>query len=110
MASVLAVLKSMNCPLERTCIGTTAYVADDKSSNLAKLVKTISADIRIYQSDPHLAYSSYPGLQAFARGYVKEGVGAGGASIAAMLKSRGQINGDILLREVEQEYHALSSK
>ena len=110
MASVLAVLKSMNCPLERICIGTTAYVAEDKSSNLAKLIKTISADIRIYKSDPHLAYSSYPGLQAYARGYVKEGVGAGGASIAAMLKSGGQINGDILLREVEQEYHALSSK
>jgi NaMN:DMB phosphoribosyltransferase len=49
-------------------------------------------------------------LQAFARGYVKEGVGAGGASIAAMLKSGGQINGDILLREVEQEYHDLASK
>jgi hypothetical protein len=41
---------------------------------------------------------------------VKEGVGAGGASIAAMLKSGGQITGDILLKEVEQEYHALSNK
>jgi hypothetical protein len=41
---------------------------------------------------------------------VKEGVGAGGVSIAAMLKSEGQINGDILLKAIEQEYDTIISK
>jgi uncharacterized protein (TIGR00303 family) len=110
MASILAVLKSMGRPLERICIGTTAYVAEDKSSNLENLIKAISTDTRIYKSDPHLVYSLYPGLRSFARGFVKEGVGAGGVSIAAMLKSEGQINGDILLKAVEQEYDTIISK
>ena len=110
MASILAVLKSMGRPLERICIGTTTYVAEDKSSNLENLIKAISADTRIYKSDPHLVYSLYPGLRSFARGFVKEGVGAGGVSIAAMLKSEGQINGDILLKAVEQEYDTIISE
>ena len=45
-----------------------------------------------------------PGLQAFAKGFVKEGVGAGGISITSMLKSNGNINGKDLLRAIEQEY------
>lgn len=107
MTSVLAVLKLMDCPLERICIGTTAYLAEDKSSNLVHLVKSISTKIPIYKSDLHLANSSYPGLQSFAMGYVKEGVGAGGVSIASMLKSGGRINGEVLLKAVEQEYHTI---
>jgi uncharacterized protein (TIGR00303 family) len=108
MASVLAVLKLIDCPLERICIGTTAYVAEDKSSNLAHLVKSISTNVPIYKSNLHLAYSSFPGLRSYANGYVKEGVGAGGVSIAAMLKSGGHINGEMLLRAVEQEYYTIS--
>jgi NaMN:DMB phosphoribosyltransferase len=45
-------------------------------------------------------------LQAFAKGFVKEGVGAGGVSIAAMIKSRGKITGKKLLKAIEKEYEA----
>jgi NaMN:DMB phosphoribosyltransferase len=54
--------------------------------------------------DLHLGESSKPGLCAFAKGFVKEGVGAGGASIAAMLKSKGRITGKKLLKAIEKEY------
>jgi NaMN:DMB phosphoribosyltransferase len=54
--------------------------------------------------------SSHPGLQSFARGFVKEGVGAGGVSIIAMIKSKGQIDGNKLLRTIEQEYESIMNK
>jgi len=38
---------------------------------------------------------------------VKEGVGAGGAAIAAMAKSKGSITKDALLKEIERNYDRL---
>jgi uncharacterized protein (TIGR00303 family) len=110
MAAILALLKFLGRPLKRISIGTTIYVAEDRSSNLTNLINTISIDIRVYKSNPHLARSSYPGLQSFARGFVKDGVGAGGVSIIAMIKSEGQIDGNRLLKTVEQEYEAIMNK
>jgi NaMN:DMB phosphoribosyltransferase len=54
--------------------------------------------------------SSKPGLQAFAKGFVKEGVGAGGISITSILKSKGRINGAFLLKAIEREYEAVIQK
>ena len=51
--------------------------------------------------------SIIPGLEAFARGFVKDGAGAGGTSIAAMLKSKGRIDGNILLKMIENEYESI---
>ena len=110
MAAILALLKFLGCPLKKISIGTTIYVAEDRSSNLANLVSTISTGTRVYRSDPHLARSSHPGLQSFARGFVKEGVGAGGVSIIAMIKSEGQIDGNKLLRTTEQEYESIMNR
>jgi uncharacterized protein (TIGR00303 family) len=110
MSSILAILKSLDRSLERISIGTTVYVADDKSSNLTNLINAISTDIRIYASDLHLGHSSHPGLQSFSRGFVKEGVGAGGISVIAMMKSDGKIDGNILLNAIEQEYDSIISK
>jgi NaMN:DMB phosphoribosyltransferase len=50
--------------------------------------------------------SEYAGLQAFAKGFVKEGVGAGGLSIVASLKSKGTINGSTLLKAIERQYQS----
>jgi uncharacterized protein (TIGR00303 family) len=110
MAAILAILKSLGRSLERISVGTTVYVAEDSSSNLPNLINSVSADIGIYKSNPQLALSSHTGLRAFARGFVKDGVGAGGLSIVAMLKSNGQIDGRSLLKAVEQEYEAIMSR
>lgn len=110
MAAILAILKSLGRPLERISVGTTVYVAEDSSSNLTNLIKAISSEIGIYKLDPQLALSSHPGLRAFARGFVKEGVGAGGLSIVAILKSNGQIDGRSLLKAVEQEYDTIMNR
>lgn len=106
MAAVLAVLKGLGVPLAGACIGTTTYVASDPSSDLAGLVKAISPKVPVLACDLHLGQSSKPGLQAYANGFVKEGVGAGGSSIAAILKTKGRLGGKKLLKLIEQEYEA----
>jgi len=104
MSAVIAVLKTLKRPLDNVSIGTTSYVADDIYSNLYELVMAISPEVPIYVVDLHMNESEYAGLQAFAKGFIKEGVGAGGLSIAASLKSKGRINGSLLLKAIEQQY------
>jgi uncharacterized protein (TIGR00303 family) len=101
MTAIVAILKRLGKPLKGLCIGTTSYVAQDPSSDLKGLVRR---QVPVLSCDLHLGESSKPGLQAFAKGFVKEGVGAGGVSIAAMLKSKGRITGKKLLRAIEKEY------
>jgi NaMN:DMB phosphoribosyltransferase len=48
--------------------------------------------------------STIEGLTSFPNGFVKEGVGAGGISVAAMLKSKGNLDGYSILRATEKEY------
>ncbi len=104
MSAVVAILKRIGRPLGKICIGTTTYVAKDPSADLAGLVDAASRQVPVLSCDLHMGESSKLGLQAFAKGFVKEGVGAGGASIAAMLKSKGRITGKKLLRAIEKEY------
>lgn len=104
MSAILAILKSLGKRPKGLCIGTTSYVARDSSADLNGLISKILPNISILSCDLHLRESNKPGLQAFAHGFVKEGVGAGGASLAAMIKSGGKINGVQLLRAIEKEY------
>lgn len=105
MSAVVAILGRLGRPLGRLCIGTTSYVAKDPSADLAGLVRA-ACRVPILSCDLHLGESGKPGLQAFEKGFVKEGVGAGGASIAAMIKSKGKITARKLLRAIEKEYEA----
>lgn len=103
MAAVLSVINALDrSVLDSIVIGTTKYIVDDKSSNIHDLINSI--DVPILSCDPKLDKSRKEGLRAYANGFIKEGVGAGGACIAAMLKSNGLINGDLLLQEIEKEY------
>jgi uncharacterized protein (TIGR00303 family) len=104
MSAVVAILKRLGRPLNGLCIGTTTYVTKDPSSDLSGLVRMSSKQVPILSCDLHLGESSKPGLQAFAKGFVKEGVGAGGASIVAIIKSRGKITGKKLMKAIEKEY------
>ena len=104
MSAVLAILNRLGGSLNGLCIGTTSYVTEDPSSDLFGLVRAVSKRVPILSCDLHLDESSKPGLQAFAKGFVKEGVGAGGASIVAMTKSKGKITGKKLMKAIEKEY------
>lgn len=101
MAAVLAFSKITGYEKKNVAIGTTSYVIDDKTANLVDTIKQID-DIPVLSARLALKDSKIDGLRAFADGFVKEGVGAGGASIAAMLKIG--VDSKHLLELSETEY------
>ncbi|MEO9319731.1 MAG: nicotinate mononucleotide-dependent phosphoribosyltransferase CobT [Nitrososphaera sp.] len=102
MAAVLGVLKRSIVPLSRLYVGTTVYVADDPKADLAGLVDS-AGPAPVLSCDLHLPESGKAGLRAYGDGFVKEGAGAGGASIAAMLKKK-SLSGHDIRRAAETEY------
>lgn len=104
MAAVLSVMRAIDGNIvDNLALATTKYIIDDPTSDIKGLVQSI-AEIPIFYCDPQLDRSSKLGLRAFANGFVKEGVGAGGACLAAILKTNGKVDGRTLLREIEKEY------
>jgi uncharacterized protein (TIGR00303 family) len=110
MTAIIAVINALNRALENICIGTTCYVADDPYSDIQGIADEICSDIPVYAVDLHFDESKRLGLKAFANGFVKDGAGAGGVSIIAMLKSRGSLTGTSILKSIEIEYDNLTLK
>ena len=107
MAAVLAILTALKPEVLRNIVlATTKWILQDKSSDLVGITRQIF-DIPILGADLNFGISSNAGLRAYEEGVVKEGVGAGGASIAAMLKSGGSVDRENLLREIDESYARL---
>jgi len=104
MAAVLAVVNASNPEvLDNVAIGTTKWIVNDKTSDMKGLVSRI-ADVPVLAADLDFGVSGFDGLKAYEAGVVKEGVGCGGAAIAAMLKTKGKVTKDVLLEEIEKNY------
>ncbi len=101
MAAVLAFGLTTGFNVNNIAIGTTSYIVNDKTANFLKVVKEI-CDIPILVIDPKLENSQITGLKSFSQGFVKEGAGAGGCMIAAILKTG--ITSEKLLNLTEKEY------
>jgi uncharacterized protein (TIGR00303 family) len=107
MGAILTVVKALNQnALDNVAIGTTRWIIIDKTADLKGIITQI-ADVPILAADLNFGQSRFEGLRAYEAGVVKEGVGAGGAAIAAMAKSEGSITKDTLLREIERNYERL---
>ena len=107
MAAVLAVVNALNPDvLCNVAIGTTRWVVSDRASDIRGIVKQI-ADMPILAADVDFCASRFEGLKAYEEGIVKEGVGAGGAAVAAMAVTEGAVTKDMLLREIERNYALL---
>jgi len=107
MGAVLSVVKALKCEaLGNVALGTTRWIIADPTADLKGIITQI-ADVPIMAADLDFSRSRFEGLRAYEAGVVKEGVGAGGASIAAMAKSRGFVTRDLLLREIERNYEQL---
>lgn len=104
MAAVAALLSAMKISLRNLAVATTPYIIEDESSDLEWLLRKIETRIPLFTADPGLEYSSKPGLRAFSEGFVKEGVGAGGAAFSAMVKTRGRITPKRLRSDIEAAY------
>lgn len=68
---------------EQVLVGTTRWVAEDRTGDTAGLAHLLNAPLIATQLS--FAASRHPALRAYEQGYVKEGVGAGGCAIAASL-------------------------
>ena len=90
-------------------IGTTRWVAEDPTGATVDLAQSFSKNSipPLLATKLSFANSQYPQLQAYERGFVKEGVGAGAACIAASLGQNWQQNQ--LLGAIEAQMEQLSS-
>lgn len=90
-------------------IGTTRWVAEDPTGATIDLAQSFSKNSipPLLATKLSFANSRYSQLQAYERGFVKEGVGAGAACIAASLGENWQQNQ--LLEAIEAEMEQLSS-
>jgi NaMN:DMB phosphoribosyltransferase len=87
MVAVAAVLKELaaSAAFERVAIGTTRWVVDDPSADVMGLACEVSPELALVAANLDFSASRHPGLREYERFLVKEGVGAGGACIAALL-------------------------
>ena len=101
MAAVLAFASKMGFEEKNVALGTTSYILDDPDSDIRELLCQM-ADVGGIAVDPGLARSRFPGLRAYSEGFVKEGVGAGGATISSMIRTGNPA--DYFMELVQKEY------
>jgi uncharacterized protein (TIGR00303 family) len=110
MAAVLAIVAGMDdTVLDNVAIGTTRWISKDKTSDIRNLVAKIGK-VPVLAANLNFTQSRYDGLKIYETGLVKEGVGAGGTTIAAMAKSEGKITARTMLDEIEKNYARLVSR
>jgi uncharacterized protein (TIGR00303 family) len=104
MTAVCALLKAVNpeFSFDDLSIATTIFVARDETSDINHLTRQID-DITIFAVDPSFEKSKNDGLKNYLNGSVKEGVGAGGSMLAALLK-------DISMDEIRARTEKLCSE
>ena len=106
MAAVLAFASGIEFNDDNVAVGTTTYVADDQNADFPSMISKV-ADVPAFAVDLGLEHSKYDGLKAFATGYAKEGVGAGGCMISSMIKSG--MKPEYIVDMVDAEYTRLFS-
>jgi NaMN:DMB phosphoribosyltransferase len=94
LASAIAQFYNLCWQPEEIVVGTTRWVAEDSTCKTAQLAQEIGRKSMITPSllATGLCFdnSRYVQLQAYEQGFVKEGMGAGGACIAAYLSENWQ--------------------
>lgn len=82
LARAIVQLNSIAWNPAEILVGTTRWVAEDLTGDTVGLAVTLK-DVALVATRLSFAESRWQQLQAYERGFVKEGVGAGGCSIAA---------------------------
>ncbi len=99
LIEAIGIANRLQIDAARIVVGTTAWVANDRSGDTVALAELIPR-IPLISTALSFADSKYPQLQVYEQGFVKEGVGAGGTAIAASLyRDWGQVE---LLHSIEQ--------
>lgn len=117
LMNAIAQTYSLTWRPEEVVVGTTRWVAEDPTGATVELALSLGKQdiipkIKGGKTPPLLATqlsftdSRYPQLQAYEQGFVKEGMGAGGAAIAAHLSLDWQQHQ--LLEAIEEQLERLS--
>jgi NaMN:DMB phosphoribosyltransferase len=107
LAAALARAEGSTLEVGRLAIATTSWVARDPTADLSGLVAQI-ADVPVLASDLDFGASRHAPLRRYEDLLVKEGVGAGGAAVAASLAvaaTRERLTAEI--ESVYEEIHGL---
>ncbi|WP_457550737.1 nicotinate mononucleotide-dependent phosphoribosyltransferase CobT [Archaeoglobus sp.] len=102
MLAVSALLKALNVKLNRFKIATTRWIVEDKSATFEKTAEEIGVEYYVAQLD--FSESEFNGLRDYEKGFVKEGVGAGGAVYLAEKKG---FSCEDVFKKVEDLYRKL---
>lgn len=113
LIQAIAQAYSLSWQPEAIVVGTTRWVAEDSTGATVDLSLSLGKNsLNQSQEAPPLlatqlsfAGSRYPQLQAYEQGFVKEGVGAGAACIAAYISQNWQQNE--LLTAIEHQFEQL---
>jgi uncharacterized protein (TIGR00303 family) len=84
LTEAIAASQRLKWQPKNVVVGTTRWVAEDSSGDTVGLASLIGS-VPILATQLNFINAPYPQLQAYERGFVKEGVGAGGCAIAAHL-------------------------
>ena len=84
--------------------GTTRWLMEDANSSMRRIIDCITPDVPAVYVNVDYTGSPYEGLQAYEWGYIKEGAGCGGSSVAAIASTAGRITADDLEAKVEEIY------
>ena len=87
MLAVAALVKAIAASdaLERMVVGTTRWVAHDPAAAVPALATLVHADLPVLAANLDFSRSRHLALRPYEQFLVKEGVGAGGTSIAKLV-------------------------
>ena len=107
MLAVAALVSAIHgeAALANVAIGTTRWIVHDPAADVVGLARDISDDLAVLAANLDFSPSRHEGLRAYERSLVKEGVGAGGACLAAMLAVDASIH--VLEQEIDATYDRL---
>jgi uncharacterized protein (TIGR00303 family) len=107
MVGVAALIRALggDAALQHVAVGTTRWVAEDPSADVAGLAREIDPRLAVLAVNLDFSGSRHAGLHEYERFAVKEGVGAGGACIAALLATGASL--DHLLAVIDAVYDEL---
>ena len=93
MLAVAALVEALHGrgALHGMAVATTRWIVQDPAADIAGLAADISSDLPVLAANLDFSASRHAGLRAYEQFLVKEGVGAGGACIAALLATRAPI-------------------
>jgi uncharacterized protein (TIGR00303 family) len=110
MLALVALVEALRGPsaLERIAVGTTRWIVEDPAADIRGLTTEISADLPLLAANLNFSGSRHAGLRRYEEFFVKEGVGAGGACIAALLTTGAPI--ERLEQQIETVYDGLMGR